>query len=197
MSDNRRDRPDGWEPLGDTKTGCNAAIGLTQAIAAPFEAWLRKPGSWGERHAGTHMALGWLALLAVPALMFPREPQGPVVLFWLATTLLLLVHRVEGVRLRWRGYQAHSRFTGVSRFTPGVTDSQITAKKVWEPVAVFLAGGLALAVSLPLGIYLMLGAVCLSFTAAYQEEADLARRRALRDARFEAYQMSRDQRDEY
>lgn len=197
MRDNRQDRPGEWDPFGDTKAGCNFVMWLTQVIGAPFEAWLRRFGTWGSRAAGTPMAFGWLALLVFPALAFPREPQGPVVLFWLATTLLLLVHRIEGVRRRRRGYEAHSRYTGDSRFTPAVTESQTKAKTLWEPAALFLAGGVLLAVSLPLGAYTMVAAVCLSFTAACQEEADMAHQRALRDARFEAYQMSHDQRGGY
>lgn len=194
MNDNRGERSDGQGPFGDVKTGCNLLIFVARVVGAPFEVWLRKPGTCGESHMGMVAALGWLALLMVPALMFPQEPQGPVLFAWVCTTALFLVNRVEGVRRRRRGEGTHSRYTGDSVFTPTLTDSQTKAKTLYEPVALGLAGAVLLTASLPLAIYTLAGAVCLSLTAACQEQADLARQRAIRDARFEAYQMSHDQR---
>lgn len=182
----RPDEHDGrpGDPFADLKRSLDVALFVGQVLSLPWTAWTRRFGTWGENYAGFHMLCG-VAALFVWAALFPRHDPAALVGFGLATCLLLAVHRVAGVVRRWRGEPApHSRYTGESRLAFGYGDAW--AKTTGEVAAGLAAGGLLVAVSVPLGAYVLCAAVCGGLVNAAEVDAERSRRTRLRDARIDA-----------
>ncbi|MCE9567400.1 MAG: hypothetical protein K8U57_35820 [Planctomycetes bacterium] len=127
-----------------------------------------------------------------PVLATPAKPGAYSVQAMLvavaATVVMLLVHRVKGIQLRWRGYETHSQYSG----EPWLKGDERRVKSTYEPALCILAGGALMTVSFGLGMYAIVGAIGLSFTAALQEEAAKSRRRRMRDAMLEQQLNTRD-----
>lgn len=174
--------PDHKTPFQEMRQQVNLLVALTQIISAPVEPWLRKAGSIGERYFGFHLAMGLVAMLVLPALVFPTHDLRPVLAVLLATIFVLVCHRIKGAYLRRKGLIVHSRYSG----TPFLPGDEIKAKTVWEPFLVMLAGGAMCLLSPPLGAWMIAAGVCLGFAHGYQQDAENARLRAMRDARIEA-----------
>lgn len=85
-----------------------------------------------------------------------------------------MIHRAKHQQLARQGYRPHSLFCG-ERVIPA--DG--------EAVLVFIAGGVAIAVSLGLGAYLMLAAVSLGIVEAAWNLRVEAQKRAIPDAQRE------------
>lgn len=181
MQTQRDNGPDWGGPFREARQHFQVFTGLVQIVSAPLTAWTRKFGTWGERYAGFQMVLGWL-LIPVAAAFAPRDDPGPLVLFWFATTLMLMLHRAEGVRLRRRGYAPHSRYSGVSR-VPG---DEWFAKGTVEPLLAILAGIFACLVCPPLGGWLITAGICQGFAVGLSRDEERARIRSMRDARAQA-----------
>lgn len=169
-------------PFQGMRDQFNLVIALAQIISAPVEPWLRKAGSFGSHYFGFHLVAGLAAMLVVPALCFPTHDLSPVLGVLLATLLVLVCHRVKGAYLRRRGFVVHSRYSG----TPWLPGDEITAKILWEPSLVMLAGGAMCLLSPPLGTWMFAAGFGLGLAHRYQQDADNARLRAMRDARIEA-----------
>ncbi len=169
-------------PFHELRQNFGLFIGICQIIGKPLEAWLRQPGTWGERYVTHQTLLGWLFIPVFSGLLYPREPQGPVICFWWLTACLLIAHRLRGWRLRRKGYRPHSRYMGRS-WLP--CRSEVNAKCNWEPTLVWIAGPLLMGISIPLGVYMLVAGSALFFAAGWQNAADKARLRQIRDARLD------------
>jgi hypothetical protein len=170
------------QPFQETRANFGMLIGLCQIISMLLTVFLRRPGTWGTRHAGFQMILSWVFAFVFSPLFFPRHLAWPMLVLWIASTVLLLLHRVVGMQLRLKGYECSSRYTGRS----WIGGNEITAKAISEPLLVILLGVLAYAVSDPLAVYLIVSGIALAVATWWQVAADNARVRAAKDARFDA-----------
>jgi hypothetical protein len=169
------------QPFQETREGFRLTVGISQIVSRLLAAWLRIPGSWGERFAGFQMLLSWLFALFFAPLLFPRHSPMPMLVFWLASTALLLLHRVIGIARQWNGRVVHRQYGG----TPWFPGNEIRVKAYWEPFLVVCVGVLALSFSKPLGSYLILAGIALCLSAGWQVASDNAQIRRIRDARLE------------
>src|SRR3984957_2115974 len=113
----------------------NVLIGLVQIISKAGDVFMRRPGTWGSRHANFQMALSFIVLFCFGPMTFPRESPTPMLYLFVAAIALLLVHRIAG----WlRSHRVHSMYTGRSWFT----GKEATAKMLLEPMGVALLGAL-------------------------------------------------------
>lgn len=166
------------ELMRDFRQGIQAFHGLCQLLSWPLSAWTRKFGTWGDRNASGYMAAGWMAMLLF-ALPFPKDDHGPLVGLWLATAVMLLLHRVKGAWLRKKGHWVPSMYTGDSRI-PG---DNWRAKGTWEPgLAILLGAGLCLW-NAPVGAWLIVAGIAQGFAVGFAREEERAAVRAARDAR--------------
>jgi hypothetical protein len=154
----------------------NIILGIIQIYCMIFSVFVKKPGSWGERFASWRMMASWVLLFLFGPLFYPREDHRPLLLLFLASTVLLLIHRVAGIWRRSRGYRCHSLYPGNSWLG---TDAR-------DVVLVFFCGILSLLFNQPLAAYLLIGSVCMWIIAAWQRAAHAAKRRAIADAQFES-----------
>src|SRR3984957_20527860 len=84
-------------------------IGLVQIISKAGDVFMRRPGTWGSRHANFQMALSLIVLFCFGPMAFPRENPNPMLLLFVAAIALLLVHRIAG----WlRSHRGHSLYAG-------------------------------------------------------------------------------------
>jgi hypothetical protein len=162
-------------------------VGLMTIFAFPVVLCTTRLGTWGTRYLGFHAVLGFIWPI-VFATFHGRDPDvGAVAVFWQLSILLLLVHRIEGVRLRRRGYQRHTLYWGRSWFEPATVDlaKQRRARLLASLVA-FIAGLVCIdAISRPLGILFVLGAVSKVVTDLLTFQATETRLRQMEDARIE------------
>jgi hypothetical protein len=182
------------QPFGELRQNFSMFIGLCQIISKPLEPWLRRPGTWGERHVNHRMMLGWLFALLFSLIGFRNEDQTPMYWFLGLTVLLLILHRFRRWR-RWKkGYRPHSLYGGRSWLT---WRSECNAKCNNEPTFVWMVAILAICFSVPLGGYLFVSGSCLFFAANWQREAEATRLRQMRDHRWEQeYYMQQMQEEE-
>lgn len=188
----QRDGP-GWEgPFHDWRRNVNAAVWCAQVWSRPVEAWLRRPGTPGERYFDGQAALGLLWAWGFGTLAAGQGP-GAEGLGWLygfvpATCLVLLGHRVGRARLRRLGWDCHSRYSGTP-WLGGADEVRVKLNK--EPALVLAAALVAAGASAPLGLYLLGAFVSLLVANEYQRQADLARVRDLKDARYDQQWLAR------
>lgn len=162
----------------------NIGIAVVQIISHMVELFLRRPGTFGSRYVGFQFVLSWLFLFFFPV-FFQREDPRPLLAFWVASTVMLLVHRIAGGWRQWYGHETHSRSGGESWFS-----GSFTARCVKELLALIALAIGAFSFSAPLGTYLMISAACLYLSMVYLAEADRARVRAAKDARMDAEWMA-------
>lgn len=146
-----------------SKKDFNQFLGVLTFIARTFgvtvEVFLRRPESFGERHLGMQAAAAFVLILVWPA-FWEGHSAEPMLVFLLLYWLALLRARVcTAARVRRGGPQPHSRSNGVpvlQRVFRRTPEQRIKAGL--EVLVVFLVGALLLAVSEPLGAYLMFAA---------------------------------------
>jgi hypothetical protein len=146
-----------------SKKDFNNFLGVLTFIARTFavtvEVFLRRADSFGERYFGMQAAAAFVLILVWPA-FWEGHSAEPMLVFLLLYWLALLRARIcTAARVRRGGPQPHSRSNGVPvlqrvfRRTP-----EHRIKAGLEFLVVFLVGALLLAVSQPLGAYLMFAA---------------------------------------
>lgn len=142
---------------------------------------------WGDRFAGVHA----LAAVIWPLLWMGSFPNRPAIEYELMYAfagmyvVLMIGQKIDGVKLRRRGYECHSQFIGRS-----------VVGYAWEPFICLVVGGLLWNVSQPLGAYLMMCCPAYIVWLGYYEMRDKAKARAARDARFENEALARQLGDE-
>lgn len=157
------------EPLQDLRRSANVLVWAAQVQCKMLEVLLRWPGSFGNRYLGIQAVLSWAVLFFWTG-FFPHDDPRPCLWLWLGVTLWLIVHRIAGLRNQT---ERHSRDMGRS----------ILGR--WEAAVAVLIGVLACAFSPPLGSYLAVSGIALGIAMGWQEAADKARLRQLRDARID------------
>jgi hypothetical protein len=172
-------------PFHELRQNVNALIGICQIVSRLVEVFLRVPGSWGERFASFQMLGSWVLAFFWVA-FYPQEEPRPMMWLVLAATGMLLVHRIVGVwRRRW-GREVHSRYPGDS----------LVGGPTRECVLLAIASVVALAFNKPLGAYLTVSSICFWVSQAWQQAADKARIRNLRDLRIDQQNVMRQMQDE-
>jgi hypothetical protein len=169
------------QPFKEMRENYQLLVGFGQLWSAPVEMWLRRPGTTGDRNNGLHLVLGVFWILLFGALCNRPKETAPVVWFFCLTLLVLLIHRVAGIRRRSKGYRCHSRYTGQPWF-PG---RELWVKQWAEPTLILFVGIAIAWVTQPLGAYLIGAAISQVVCTNYQIAAEEARIRALRDAQIE------------
>lgn len=171
---------------GDFRSNFNLMIGLMDVMAFPVLIITTRLGTWGTRFLGIHAVLGffWPLLFAT---FHTQDPEvGGVFVFWFASIPILLAHRVEGLRKRNQGYRCHSLYWGRSWFQKSDDPSRQRSSRVLASLVALFGGILVMgAVSKPLGLLFVLGAIAKLVTDAMTFQAIDARLRQMDDARFE------------
>lgn len=185
-----RDQPEpkGWTPIEDAQNAATILLLVAQSLASPVEVFLRT--RFGRRYFGVPAAIG---LFAVPMwmLFWPREDPTPILAFWLLYLVMQIRARVESIVLAAKSEPCHTRYNGyprLARFFKRTDERKIKAGA--EPMLVIITGICMLAVSKPLGSYLITAGVCLSLVASVIESVERNRALSMRDAWIEQEQMA-------
>ena len=184
-------QPQQHEPsvLERLQSGANWLYLLCRAIAVMAEVSFLRTG-FGERHLGLHAFLA-VPLLMVYAAAWPAHDPRPLLAYLALYLVMCLVARAESLSRRLRGRREHSRYGGlprIARLMPRL--SEVTIKRVVEPLLVLLLAMVITPLNEPLGTYLLLTAfaLCISvnMTAAY----DHVRAVDMHDALLEQQQLT-------
>ncbi len=185
-----RDQPEpkGWTPIQDAQNAASILMLVAQSLAAPVEVFLRT--RFGRRYFGVPAAIG---LFAVPMwmLFWPREDPVPILVFWLLYLVMQLRARVESIVLAAKSEPVHTRYNGyprLARIFKRTDERRIKAGA--EPMLVIIVGACMLAVSEPLGSYLITSGVCIALVASVIESVEHNRALSMRDAWIEQEQMA-------
>lgn len=176
MTDKPRDS------IQDARENISLLIGLSQALAMPCWVWWTKFGTAGEMFFGARlMCLGWLLVPVFPMCVMPCDPR-PVYYFWIATSVLMVIHRIRHRMLRRRGYRPHSQFMGFSRLAwLWRNDCHSTSEAVWTSgIGLILAGPFP-----PLGWYLVWAGLAMAVSTGYAAEQQRSMLRRVLDAKRE------------
>jgi hypothetical protein len=185
MQRNDNNGPDLGAPFKEARQQMQLLVAAVQILSMPLSAFTRRFGTWGERYANHHMAMGWLAI-PVFVIFFPQADGRPILWVWFGTAYMLLLHRVRGWRMRLKGYWVPSQYFGQSRI-PG---DEWKAKGQWEPFLAVVAGMAACLYNPVVGTWLITAGVCQSFAVGLARDQEKAVVRAARDARAQAqYEM--------
>ncbi|HEX4607817.1 MAG TPA: hypothetical protein VH092_06385 [Urbifossiella sp.] len=169
---------------GDLRQGTDQLLFLCRVLAFPVEICVTRFGTWGPQYLDFSSVLGFFWPLVFVGLTAPH-PAGEVravVLFWWGSLVLLLVHRVAGLRRRARGYRCHSRNRGASWFAR-VSDPVGSGRSNARDCLAVVGAGIVIAavVSRPLGLLLLLGSAALLATRLVMHLAIEARLREMED----------------
>jgi hypothetical protein len=179
-------QPQQQESLGgDFRRNFDIMVGLMTIMAFPAVMLTTRSGTWGSRFLGLHAVLGFLWPLVFGAFYGPDPGLGAVLLYWQASILVLLVHRLHGVRRRAQGYRCHSLYWGESIFEKSSDADSKRARGFANVLLMAVGAGLCAEVSKPLGTLLIIAAVCKAVTEALTFQAVEARVRQMEDARIE------------
>lgn len=174
----------GW--LADTKATFNLLATACEVVAFPVMICTTRFGTWGVRHLASPLVLvGFVWPWIFAALYGPHPRLAGILLFWYASIGLLLVHRVQGVRLRRRGYHCHSRYWGDAWFQRGDSLEDQRRARGRMVVLSFLVGMACLVACPPLGAMIAFGAVAKVFSDGLAFAAVETRLRQMEDARIE------------
>ena len=159
----------------DHKNESSAAEGvlllILNAWAFSLEAFLHR--DFGERYVGAQGA-AVIALIPVYCAFWEGYNLTPMLLLLPAYLVMCIAARVEIIRRRRRGGDlGHSYYSGwprIMRFCPGKDMTQVKAKI--EPLIVVLLGVAFCTCYPPLGVYLMVGALCMGAKTNGETVAD-------------------------
>ncbi|MBX3396697.1 MAG: hypothetical protein KF841_15175 [Phycisphaerae bacterium] len=171
----------------ETRNAFGILVFIARAMAVTVEVFLHRADSFGERYLGLQVIGGMVMIVFWPILCDPGYPPEPLLIF-LATFILMCV----AVRLRTNRRitrdcpQPHSRYNGTPRLMriTGIT-SEVTVKRVVEPIVMWLTGAFMLSVSPPLGGYLMVTAGSLFITNSLTDGYERRRAVDMHDAYLE------------
>ncbi|MCA9281081.1 MAG: hypothetical protein H6812_10675 [Phycisphaeraceae bacterium] len=175
--------PGGWTPVEDARNAAALLMFAAQVLSAPVEPFLRT--RFGVKYFGMP---SFFAFLCIPVwmLLWPEKSPAGIVIFWGLFVLMQLRARIESARMMMRGDIVHTRYNGRPRLAAILRRTpEHKIKCDIEPWVVIIAGGLLMAVSPPLGSYLMLSGFCLAICGGVAESVDRARVMQLHDAWLE------------
>lgn len=181
---------EGPDFIKDTFDLFNFFAFAARVIAAPAEAWLRKPGTVGERYWNVSGPIGLVAFpmlccLIGSACPMPLEFVG-IVGFWFGTVGMLLVHRIRRVHLHRQGYFWHSMYIGDSWFDPKNQRDRLPVRTRHEVTAVVVAAFLSVPISFGLCGTLFIVAFALTLNSEMLRMQEAARLRSMQDAYLDA-----------
>jgi hypothetical protein len=171
------------EPTGfaqKTRIRLEMALFICQTWSTSIEVFLHR--DMGERYLGLQ-AFCVVLLVPIFGLFWEGYDLEPLFLFISAYMVMCYVNRVQMVARRKRGEQCHSRYSGWPRFLgPKAKFSEMTMKRIVEPVITLLIGAVVRDSNAPLGTYLMLGAVAMFITVSASQQAHRAQAQEMYDA---------------
>ena len=179
---------------GRPGAGPRIAVLVVEAVACSAAVFLH--GRFGRRYLGLRAA----AVVPLVLLYAPlwgrsgeaRQSPGPMFAFLAAYLLLCLKERAAGVlRRRREGHDEHGLYDGrpaLLRVLPFAGEASV--KKLVEPVLLFGGGCLTVAVSAPLGLWMVMAAFCLMATACLRDGWDRRRADDLADAMLAQRQLA-------
>lgn len=174
------------------KTGVGILTAVCGTLAVSLEVFLHRSASFGERYMGLRAAA---AILLIPfyAIFWPEHDATPLIGLLLAYLAMCFCIRI-GVLTRARrgGQQVHSLYNGYPRLmtvTRGLFRER-TVKLIVEPVLTLVIGALTMALSQPLGGYLMVASVGLLVSVHLSAGYDRVRAMDMYDAYVEQQQLS-------
>jgi len=175
--------PNNWTPIQDAQNAASLFVLAAQVMAAPVEVILRT--RFGRRYHGVPAFLG---LLSVPMwmLFWPQEDYTPIFVFWGLVFLMQLRARIESLVMVAKGEIVHTRYNGyprLARIFKNTNEQKI--KGNIEPVLVMIVGAALLAVSEPLGSFLIVSGLSLAIVAGVIESVERNRTLSMRDAWLE------------
>ncbi len=157
-------------------------------FSAPVEVLLRT--GFGQNYFGLP-ALFSLLLIPLWGTFFPDCSLTPLFGFWWGYVAMMLVARIDQFRRSSRGEVEHTRYSGLSRLHrlfPRA--SELVVKGSLEPVLVLIVGFGILAVSPPLGSYLIVAGISMMVTVRIAIMDDRRRLQELSDAAIEQRQLA-------
>ena len=164
-----------FDVLSDAAPGLFRFVIRTWGTAV--EVFLRK--DFGSEYLGMQAAAAFLFIPLYAIAGVPQYDPVPMFQYWILYVLFCLHHRLGVIRRTWRGERGHRYYNGVpglGRTFPRL--SEVTVKKVVEPLFVCGVGFLLFQFLPPLGLFLLIGGGCLAFT---QWDWDLRMRRRARE----------------
>lgn len=180
-----RDQPErkGWTPIEDAQDAASILMLVAQSLAAPVEVFLRT--RFGRRYFGVPAFLGFLAI-PMWMLFWPDEDATPIFVFWVLYILMQLRARIESMVMAARGDTVHTRYNGYPRLARIFKRThEHKLKGGHEPALVVIVGVFMLAVSEPLGSFLMTSGFCLALVASVIESVERNRAMSMHDAWIE------------
>ena len=180
-----RDQPEpkGWTPIEDAQNAASILMLVAQSLAAPVEVFLRT--RFGRRYFGVPAFLGFMAV-PMWMLFWPREDPTPIFVFWGLYILMQLRARIEGWIMVARGDIVHTRYNGrprLARIFKNIHEHKL--KGFHEPALAIIVGMFMLAVSEPLGSFLMTSGFCLGLVNSVIESIERNRAMSMHDAWIE------------
>ncbi len=149
-------------PIQDMRGLANVLTFGIRIFAIVPQMFLRR--GFGSRYIGGKTAVAFVLMPFFGAFFFPRHDLRPLMWFDGAFLFMCLLARMNGVRLRNRGYQVHSMYDGFPIFLKANagTKRELREKAIGEPLSVGMIGGLVYAFcDEPIGALLLTSAVCL------------------------------------
>ncbi|QOV92080.1 hypothetical protein [Humisphaera borealis] len=163
--------------------GVNSLLLIASVFAFPSIVFLHR--DLGSRYAGLQALLA-LVLIFVWPIVDPTGDPRPMLLFLAAFLIMCFVSRIGCFRNYRKGIRIHRYYHGtprLMRYFPSL--SELTVKRVVEPVVVSFVGLLLLPVSAMLGAFLVASAVGLAITISASELAAQERAEAMYDQLIE------------
>jgi len=161
------------------RNAVGAVVFVARAMALSVEVFLHRTSTFGERYVGLQAGAALLIIFFWPVLCEPGHNLDPLFGYLgLVFCMLLCIRARIALRRRRGGPQPHSYYSGtpwLMRFTGRM--SELKVKTEVEPFFVMIVGMLMVAVSPPLGGYLVMASLGLLITTKLA--ADYERKRAL------------------
>jgi hypothetical protein len=172
--------------VSQMKSMFNLFTVLCEVMAFPVHIFSVRWGTWGSRHLfNLTTALGFFWPWIFASLYGPHPHLFTVLWFWLASIMVLILHRVRGLQLRRQGYRIHSKYWGDCwTQRDGSLAEQRRARERMAMIALMIGGGCFL-IAKPLGAMIALSAIAKLISDALTFGAAEARLREMEDARIE------------
>lgn len=176
--------------LSDFRTAMGWLAFICRSLAVSVEVFIHR--DLGIRYLGLQAFAAAVFIFVYPG-FWPGYDLRPMAWYLLIYLLCCVAHSMDARRRAKRGGpQPHSYYTGlplVMRFT-GRLFSEITIKRIIEPLMVFVIGALVMKGSEPLGKWLMLAAAGLLGSVNLSVGYEQTRARDMNDAAIESRQLA-------
>lgn len=167
--------------FADAEYGANILLWLTLFWSTIIKVFLHN--GIGRRYLRINV-IGGALLIPIFSCYCPPQDVGYLGLLWLAFLFMVAVRQVQAASPSAR--RCHSQYNGfpwLMRFT--WCESEVDFKRFWEPLIVFLTGFLVSAINLPLGSFLIWGAICMFIRGSIVNAYNQMRLDDARDAMIE------------